>query len=130
MNDKPSFWETHGKAILAFAFTVYTVALPLYSSDHHISATEGVVIVLAIGNNLMVYIIPMTRSFPAVKSTINAVMAGLVVLQTVIQGGVDANDVALIIGAIVSALGVTIAPAFSRREGVKVGLGSDAPEPV
>lgn len=118
-------WNKYGKAIIAFLFAVYTVVVPLFSGDHHIDPAEGIIVALAIGNNLLVYIVPLTKSFSGAKSVVNALMAGLVVAQTQIAGGIDAQDVMLIIGAVVAALGVVVAPAYSPKERVLVTTGSD-----
>jgi uncharacterized membrane protein len=122
---KPNLWDKYGKSIVAAAFAVYSVFVGLWSGDKHIDPAEGIIIALAVGNSLIVYIVPLTKSFSGVKSVVNALMAGLVVAQTQIAGGIDANDVMLIVGAIVATLGVVVAPAYSPKEHVMVGLGSD-----
>jgi hypothetical protein len=126
----PNLWDKNGKAIVAAAFAVYTVVIGMWSGDKHVDPAEGIIIALSVGNALIVYIIPLTKSFSGVKSVVNALMAGLLVAQTQIAGGIDANDVMLIIGAIVATLGVVVAPAFSPKERVMVGLGSDKAVPV
>lgn len=125
-----NLWDKYGKAIVAGTFAVYSVFVGLWSGDHHIDPAEGIIIALAVGNALLVYIVPITKSFSGVKSVVNALMAGLVVAQTQIAGGIDANDIMLIIGAVVATLGVVVAPAFSPKEGARVLTGSDQSVPV
>lgn len=123
--NNPSLWDKYGKAILSALLAIYTVVVPFWTGDHHIDASEGILIALAIANALMVYLVPLTASFPGIKSVINFVMAGLLVAQTVITDGIDANEWLLIIGAALAAIGVSVAPAASPQERVKVLAGSD-----
>jgi hypothetical protein len=131
MNEVPvsqlTLWDKYGKAAIAFAYAVLAVVTTAWSGDHHVDASEGIIIALAIGNCLLVYVVPITRHSAGVKTLVNAIMAGLVVAQAQIAGGIDGNDWTLIIGAIVGGLGVAIAPAYSPKERVRVGMGSDTP---
>lgn len=129
MNDM-NLWDKYGKTLVSALFAVYTVVVPLWSGDHHIDPSEGIIIALAVLNAILVYVVPITKSFPGLKSVVNALMAALVVAQTQIAGGIDANDILLIIGAFVAALGVVLAPAFSPKERVLVTAGSDKAVPV
>lgn len=121
-------WDKYGKTIVAFLFTVYTVVQPLWFGDHHIDPDEGIIIALAVGNNLLVFIIPIFPGFKGAKTVITAILASLAVAQTVIADGFQPEDWPMIIGAGIAALGVFIAPAISNVEGqvVRVGTGSDA----
>lgn len=124
MNDV-NLWDKYGKTIVSAAFAIYSVVVPLWSGDHHINPSEGIIIALAVLNAILVYVVPITKSFPGLKSVVNALMAALVVAQTQIAGGIDTNDVYLIVGAFLAALGVVLAPAFSPKERVLVTVGSD-----
>lgn len=128
-----STWEKTGKSIIAFVYAVVTVIIPLASGDHHIDASEGIIIALAVGNNLLVYIVPITQRFGAAKSIINAVLAALAIAQTVITTGADwtnPTNLMLVISAFLVAVGVTVAPAASPIQNAKVGVGSDAATPI
>lgn len=125
-----SWFGKYGKSVVAFAFAVYAVIVPLVSGDHRIDAVEWTIIATAVGNNLLVYIVPLTHAYAGTKTVINAILMAVAVLQTVLPGGVDMNEWALVIGALLSALGVQFAPAFSPRERVAVTAGSDAPHIV
>lgn len=120
-----NFWDKYGKSLFAAAFSVYTVVVGVWSGDHHIDPSEGLVIAVSVGNAALVYVIPITKSFSSLKTVVNAMMAGLVVAQTQIAGGIDQNDILLIVGAVLAVLGVAVAPAFSPKERVRVATGSD-----
>jgi len=123
-------WEKYGKSIVAFLYAIIAVVLPLFTGDHHIDASEGIIIALAIGNNLIVFIVPLSKAFGGVKSVVNALLAALAVAQVVIVNGSDwsdPNNLMMIVSAFLVAIGVTLAPAASVRAGVQVTAGSDAP---
>lgn len=125
-----SKWNVFGKAIFAWLFAVYTAAVPLLSGDHHIDSGEWVVLALAIGNGILVFLVPVSPALASAKSWINAVLAALAVLQTVIGGGVDMSELALVIGAFLAVVGVAVAPAYSEGNGTRVPTGSDTPIPA
>lgn len=120
-------WSKYGKSIIAFLFIVYTVVAPLFFGDGHIDRSEAIIIALAVGNNLLVYIIPLSPSFRSIKTVINAVLLALVVAQTLIVDGLQPDDWTYIIGALIGGLGVAIAPAASEDQAdpVAVGTGFD-----
>jgi hypothetical protein len=119
--------QVYGKFIVSFFYAVAVVAVPLFSGDHHVDPSEGVAIGIAICTAALTYLVPLVPSAPWTKTAIGAVLAGLQVATTVIVGGVDSNDVLLIVFAILSALGITLAPAVSPATGTAVSWGSDAP---
>lgn len=123
-------WDKYGKSIVAFLFTVYTVVAPLFFGDHHIDGPEWVIIVLAVANNVLVYIIPLKDTFRGAKTAIYMILAGAAVAQTLVLDGLQADDWAIIIGAAVSALLAGYAPAKSdtgTSEQVAVGPGFSTP---
>jgi len=117
--------QVYGKFIVSFFYAVAVVAVPLFSGDKHIDPSEGVAIGIAVCTAALTYLVPLAPSAPWTKTAIGAVLAGLQVATTVIVGGVDSNDVLLIAFAILSALGITLAPALSPRTAVAVGWGAD-----
>jgi hypothetical protein len=127
---KLNLWQQYGKTIMSALLAVATVAIPLWSGDNHIDPSEGIIIALGVGNAVLVYVVPITKSFAGVKSLVNAVMASLLVAQTYIAGGIDSNDWLLILAAGLAVLGVTVAPAYSPKEHVLVTAGSDTPVAV
>lgn len=106
-------WQTYGKGWIAFLYAIAVVIIPLVSGDHHVDPAEGLIIALAVGNNLLVLIIPNKASFKGAKTLINAALAGVAVAQVVIVGGVSADDWLLIGAAVIGALGVAVAPSVS-----------------
>lgn len=118
--------QVYGKSIFAALYAVAVVAVPLFSGDKHIDPSEGVAIGIAICTAALTYLVPLAPSAPWIKTAVGAVLAGLQVATTVIIGGVDSNDVLLIAFAILSALGIQLAPAVSTS-GVGVTWGSDSP---
>jgi hypothetical protein len=117
--------QTYGKSVVAFLYAVATIAVPLFSGDHHIDPSEGTAIAIAVCTNGLVYLVPLVPSAPWTKSAIGAVLAGLQVVTVVIVGGVDSNDVLLIAAAVASFLGISIAPATSPKTATAVGWGAD-----
>jgi hypothetical protein len=118
--------ETYGKFIVSFIYAVAVVAVPFFSGDKHIDPSEGVAIAVAVCTAALTYLVPLAPSARWTKTAIGAVLAGLQVATTVIVGGVDSNDIMLIAFAVLSALGIYLAPAVSGS-GMGVGWGSDTP---
>jgi hypothetical protein len=106
-------FQKYGKSIVAFLYAVATVAIPLFTGDHHIDPSEGVAIAIAVCTNGLVYLVPLVPSARWTKTAIGAALAGLQVVTVVIVGGIDGNDVLLIAAAVAGALGITVAPAQS-----------------
>lgn len=119
--------QTYGKSIVAFLYAVAVVAVPFFSGDHHVDPSEAVAIAIAACTAALTFLVPLVPSAPWTKTAIGALLAGLQVAATVIIGGIDGNDVMLIAFAVLSALGITIAPAVSPNTATAVDWGSDAP---
>lgn len=118
-----SMWGKYGKSIVAAIYAVAVGAIPMWTGDRHIDASEGILIAVAIGNALLVYIVPLKPEFKSVKSVVNAVMAALSVALAQIAGGLDINDTLMVAAALLSALGVTLAPAASTKGNTPVAVG-------
>ncbi len=118
MNDK-------GKAIFSALYAVAAVAVPLFSTGGHPGAEGWVQIGIAVATAASTYIIPIIPEAPWAKTAVTVLLAALQVLTTAVIGGIDGNDVLLIVFAIGGALGVALAPATSAN-GVHVGWGKDA----
>lgn len=123
-----NLWEKYGKSLVAAVYAVAIVAIPLWTGDRHIDPSEGIVIATAVGNAVLVWVVPLRPTFKSIKSVVNAIMAGLAVAQTQIAGGIDANDTMMIAAAVLAVLGVTVAPAASLggQQPVRVGTGADS----
>jgi hypothetical protein len=119
--------QTYGKSIVAFLYAVAIVGVPLFTGDHHIDPSEAVAIAIAACTAALTFLVPLVPSAPWTKTAIGAVLAGLQIATTVIVGGIDGNDMLLIAAAILGALGITFAPAYSPAASTAVGWGSDSP---
>jgi len=106
-------FKTYGKSIVAALYAVAVVAIPLFSGDHHIDPAEGIAIAIAASTAALTWLVPLVPSAPWTKTAIGAVLAGLQIAATVIVGGIDSNDLLLIAAAVLSALGIAVAPATS-----------------
>ena len=132
MNPAYPFFAKYGKSVLAAGFLVYAAVVAQLSGDGRVDKAEAVTIAIAVCSALLVYVVPMAPQWRWGKSTIMAVSAGLVIAaQLIVDGALDTNDWYLVIGAVVAALGVTIAPAVSPTPNgsqvpdVVVPLGAD-----
>lgn len=110
-------WSTHGKAFAAAVYAVAVIAIPLFSGDQHIDPSEVLAIAIAVCTAILTYLAPLAPTATWVKTAVGAVLAGLQVAATVIVGGVDGNDWLLIAAAVLGALGITLAPAYSPATG-------------
>lgn len=119
-------FQTYGKAIVAAVYAVAIVAVPLFTGDNHVDPSEGVAIAIAVCTAALTYLVPMVPGARWAKTAVGAVLAGLQVLTTVIVDGVDANDMLLIALAILSFLGIAVAPAVSTVNGTgsRASLGA------
>jgi uncharacterized membrane protein YjjP (DUF1212 family) len=125
-------WQEYGKTIVAAFWPVVALIIAQYSGDGRIDTIEGIVLATAIGNVIVVYIVPLNESFRTVKSAVNALLAAIAVAQVLIGNGgwssLDLNDWYQIIAAALLSLGVLVAPAASLRQQVpvRVRTGADA----
>lgn len=117
-------FRTYGKSIIAALYAVAVVVIPLWSGDHRIDASEGIAIGIAVCTALLTYVIPLVPSAPWTKTAVGVVLAALQVAATQIIGGIDGNDVLLILAAIAGALGIGVAPAISPRTQTASGVGN------
>ena len=118
--------QTYGKSVIAFLYAVAVVGVPLFTGDHHIDPSEGVAIAIAASTAALTWLVPLAPTAKWTKTAIGAVLAGLQVATVVIVGGVDGNDVLLIVFAVLSFLGIAVAPAASTKTSARVGWGSDS----
>jgi len=122
-----SWFDKYGKSVIAFLFVVWTVVAPLIFGDGKLEREEWIIIAIAVGNNIVVYIVPLSPAFKSVKSVVNVILVVLAAVQTVLLDGWQPDDWSIVLGALVAALGVTYAPAASVKQPipVAVGAGSD-----
>lgn len=104
-------FKKYGKALVAAVFAFVT-AIQALVSDGHITQQEGVQIAIAAVTAISVYVVPMI-GYPAAKTIVAVILAVLNVLATAIVGGLDAGDMAGMVIAALTAIGVAGAPARS-----------------
>lgn len=114
--------KTYGKAVWAALYAVAVVVIPLVSDDRRVSGPEAVAVAIAACTAVLTWLVPLVPTATWIKSAVGAMLAGLQVLATVLDGGVSGNDWLLILAAAAGALGIAAAPAFSTK--TKVAAGS------
>lgn len=97
-------------------------AIPMWTGDHRFDANEKVAVALALGQAILVWLVPLPVGARWVKTAVGAVVAGLQVLSVVMLGGLDGNDVGMIVTAVAGALGIAVMPAISTT-GVAARIG-------
>lgn len=121
-----------GKPIVS---TLVLGALALYaalSATSHggvgIVDVEWIAIAFAITQGVATYVVPLAAQYPWGKTAVGAILAGLEVAAVVIVGGLDTQEWFLIGFAVLSALGIAVAPAVSDN-GVRAraGIGDAVP---
>lgn len=121
--------EKYGKAVVAIVFAALTAAYQIVSAGSHFGRVEVVQVAIAAVTAAGVLLVPLTPSMPWVKSALAALLAGLQILVTAVDWAGPSTWLQVVI-AVLSALGVYIAPAVSRpavlgHRPVRVGLGAD-----
>jgi len=123
-------WQTKGKAVIAALFFLWTVVEPLLTGDGRIHGyLEWCIILTGFLNMLLVYIVPLNRSWEGGKTVINGGLASLAAAQTVLADGFQYNDLTIIIGAGLALLIGWYAPTISMRgtaEQARVPAGFNA----
>jgi hypothetical protein len=114
-------FNTYGKAIIAAAYAVAVVVIPFATGDNRIDPSEWVAIAIAVCTAILTYVAPLAPGATWIKTAVGAVLAGLQILTTAIVGGVDGNDVVVIIAAVIGALGIMVAPAYSPPTSTRAG---------
>jgi hypothetical protein len=102
--------EKYSKAVAAVVATVLAAVVAALTGDNAIDATEWVnVAILAVGA-CSVFAAPNVPGAAFTKSVLAALSAGLVVLASVIIGGLDTVELLQIGLAVLGALGVYAVP--------------------
>jgi|SRR6476660_4629778 len=101
-----AFADKYWKTILAFIGAVAVTAISAWS-DHHISSAEGVQITTAFVSAVLVYIVPNVPQWPAVKTIVYALLAGLGLLaSTIDNGSVGGSQIANAGALVIATIGV------------------------
>jgi len=121
--------QTYGKAIAAIITAAIVAAYQALGGDSRLDAQEWVQVAIAFTTAVGVWLVPLAPQAKWSKSAVAAVLAALQVLVTVILGGIEPDEVLLILITVAGALGVYVAPATSPTPAgapdVHVGVGSD-----
>lgn len=105
--------KTYGKSILAFVGGVVLVVIPFVSGDKHVDPSEGVAIAIGAVQLAGVWLVPLAPQAKWSKTAVSFLMTMLQVLGVVILGGVDTNDVGILVTAVLTFFGVAAAGAIS-----------------
>jgi hypothetical protein len=122
--------EKYGKAFAAIVFAALTTAYQITSAGGDFGAIQVVQVGIAVVTAAGVWLVPITPEAPWVKSALAALLAALQILVTAVVGGVNGSEWLQVSLAVLTALGVYLAPATSpsgsdEGEDVAVGLGAD-----
>lgn len=122
----------YGKAIASIGYAGLTAAYAIVHGGGTIDPAGWVQIGIAVATAASVYLVPLTPEYPWAKSATAAVLAALQVLATAVVGGLQVDELLMVVLAVLGALGVYIAPAGSGTDGtdsgepsIQVGLGAD-----
>ena len=118
----------YGKAIIAVLTTAAVYAYQSLSGDGRIDATEWVSVAIAAVAAVGVYLVPLAPRAKWTKTAVAVALAVLQVLTTVVLGGLDADEVLLLIITAAGTAGIYLAPAQTapaHRAPVTVGAGAD-----
>lgn len=105
--------KTYGKSILALLGGLVLTVLPMLSGDHHIDADEAVAIVIAAAQLVGVWLVPLAPQAKWAKTAVAFVLTIAQVLSTLILGGIDLQDVGVLVTAVLTFFGVAYAGAVS-----------------
>jgi|SRR5689334_6363151 len=103
-----------GKAIVAI---IAAVLMTVYDfvDDGHLDSVEWVKVAIAFAVAVSVYLVPLTPEWPWMKTAIAVILSLLNVLVIVIVGGVSQQEIIELLIAIVTPLGIGLAPAVSAN---------------
>jgi hypothetical protein len=106
-------FQKYGKAITAVVFAVLTAAQVYLGGDNHIDQQEWVQLGIAAASAVGVYVIPLAQQYAWAKTAVAVLLAVLQALATVVLGGLDSNEVLVLVLAALTAIGVGVSPAVS-----------------
>ena len=102
----------YGKALVSI---IAAIAITLYNflNDEVISTEEWVQVMIAFTVAINVYLVPLTPEWPWMKTAVAVVISLLNALVIVIVGGLTNQEILTLVIAILTPLGVGLAPAIS-----------------
>lgn len=105
--------KTYGKSLLSFLGLLALVVIPYFSGNRHPDASEWVAIAIGATQLVGVWLIPLAPQAKWSKTAVSLVLTLLQVLTVVIIGGIDGNDVGILITAVLTFFGVAVTGAIS-----------------
>lgn len=121
--------EKYGKAVASIVFAALTAALQITQAGSDFGAVQTIQVGIAVVTAAGVWLVPITPEAPWVKSALAALLAALQILVAAVASGADPSTTVLQVAlAVLTALGVYLAPASSdtgEDDDVTVGLGAD-----
>jgi uncharacterized membrane protein len=118
--------QTYGKFWIAFLYAVAVAVVPFVSGDRRPDPSEVIAIIIAVLVAALTYLVPLVPSAPWIKTVVAALLSGAQIAATQVLGGIDSNDVLLIVATVLAGLGIAIAPAASPKTATAVGTGADS----
>jgi hypothetical protein len=106
--------RAYGKAILA-VIAMLSMTVLGFINDGHLDPVEWVQVAVSAVLAINVYLVPLTPEWPWMKTAVAVLMSLLNVLVIVIIGGVNSNEWAQLIVAILTPLGIALTPAISHN---------------
>jgi hypothetical protein len=106
--------RAYGKPIVA---TIAAVLMTIYDfvDDQRIDQVEWVKIAIAFAIAIQTYIVPLTLEWPWMKTVVAVILSGLQVLVITIVGGLTQQEIIELVLAILTPLGIGMAPAVSHN---------------
>lgn len=105
--------KTYGKSIVAVLGALVLLVIPMYTGDHHIDPSEGVAILLGVLQAVGVWLIPLAPQAKWAKTGVALLTTLGNVFAVQLLGGIDGNDVAILITAVLTFFGIAGAGAIS-----------------
>jgi hypothetical protein len=116
--------QTYGKSIVAFLYAVAVTAVPLLTPGHTFDAADGIAVGIAVATALLTYLVPLVPAYPWTKTVVGAALAGLQVAAGLVVGGLDGQAWLSIALAVITGLGIAVAPASSPKTLTRSGAAS------
>jgi hypothetical protein len=101
----------YGKTLAAIVTALLIAGASVTSGDGHVSGEEWFQVVTALGNALLVYLVPAVPQWPWMKTAVSAVLAGLAAASSLVLDGISTNDIINVILAIIGVALVAMSPA-------------------
>jgi hypothetical protein len=105
--------QTYGKTIMGFLGALALVVIPYVTGNHHPDASEWLTIILGALQLALVWLVPLAPGARWVKTAISLGITVVNVLAIAIVGGIDGNDIAMLITAVLTFFGIAVTGAVS-----------------